>query len=174
MRRSILTEKLARRGHHIVREYSIDPFELARVSDVMDRDVPSVPSTMPLAEYSDRITDGDASLSKRQATVLLDEHGRLAGIITRGDVLRALRQKDADHLTVASAGSSYDLVVTYPDEPLHTALSKMLTRGIGRLPVVEPNEPSRVVGYLGRAAILSARMHFHNEEHVRQRGSGNS
>ena len=37
MRRSILTEKLARRGHHIAREYSIDLFELARVSDVMDK-----------------------------------------------------------------------------------------------------------------------------------------
>ena len=37
MRRSILTEKLARRGHHITREYSIDPFEFARVRDVMDQ-----------------------------------------------------------------------------------------------------------------------------------------
>ena len=44
MRRSILTEKLARRGHHITREYSIDPFELARVRDVMDKDVPTIPA----------------------------------------------------------------------------------------------------------------------------------
>lgn len=36
LRRSILTEKLARRGQHITCEYSIDPFELARVQDVMD------------------------------------------------------------------------------------------------------------------------------------------
>ena len=49
MRRSILTEKLARRGHHITREYSIDPFELARVRDVMDEDVPSVSATMKLS-----------------------------------------------------------------------------------------------------------------------------
>jgi H+/Cl- antiporter ClcA/predicted transcriptional regulator len=169
MRRSILTEKLARRGHHIIREYSIDPFELARVSEVMDQVAPVIPSNTPLSEFSDRLADGDALLAKRQATLLTDGAGKLAGIITRGDVLRALRRPDAARLNVASVGST-DLIVTYPDEPLHVALSKMLSRDIGRLPVVDPNDNSRIVGYLGRAAILSARMHFHNEEHVRQRG----
>jgi CBS domain-containing protein len=169
MKRSILTEKLARRGHHIIREYSIDPFELARVADVMDREAPTVPATLSLREYSDRLSDTNSLLSKRQATLLLDKDNRLSGILTRGDVLRALRQEGADRMTVAAAGSP-DLIVTYPDEPLHTALSKMLERDIGRLPVVDPNDSTRVVGYLGRAAILSARLHFHNEEHVRDRG----
>ena len=36
LRRSILTEKLARRGQHIAREYSVDLFELMRVGEVMD------------------------------------------------------------------------------------------------------------------------------------------
>jgi hypothetical protein len=46
----------------------------------------------------------------------------------------------------------------------------MLNRDVGRLPVVERNNPTRVVGYLGRAALLTARMRIHEEEHVRQRG----
>ena len=73
-------------------------------------------------------------------------------------------------MTVAEAGSM-DLVVAFPDEPLYAALTKMLERDVGRLPVVERNNPGRVVGYLGRAAILSARMKFHEEENIRQRGS---
>ena len=169
MKRSILTEKLARRGHHITREYSIDPFEFARVSDVMDREVPSVPDKLTLAEYADRIAGDDAALGKRQATVLLDGHGRLSGIITRGDVVRALRSDGAELMTVADAGSK-DLTVTYPDEPLNAALAKMLSRDIGRLPVVDPSDGLRVIGYLGRAAILSARLRLHHEENVRQRG----
>ena len=44
MKRSILTEKLARRGQHIAREYSVDLFELMRVADVMDRDVSMLPA----------------------------------------------------------------------------------------------------------------------------------
>ena len=96
MRRSILTEKLARRGHHVTREYSIDPFELARVRDVMDQDAPSVSVTMKLSELSDRIARGDADLSRRQGTLILDDQNRLVGIITRGDIVRALRQKQTE------------------------------------------------------------------------------
>jgi H+/Cl- antiporter ClcA len=170
MRRSILTEKLARRGHHITREYSIDPFELARVRDVMDQDVPSVPATMKLSELSDLIALGDSDISRRQGTLIVDEEDRLVGIITRGDIVRALRQKQNSEMTVAEAGS-VDLVVAFPDEPLSAALTKMLERDVGRLPVVERKNLGCVVGYLGRAAILSARMKFHEEENIRQRGS---
>ena len=169
MRRSILTEKLARRGHHITREYSIDPFEFARVREVMDQDVTSIPASMKLTELSDRLAQGDAALNRRQGTLIVDEQQRLVGIITRGDMVRALRQKQSSERTVVEAGST-DLAVTFPDEPLHAALTKMFARDVGRLPVVERNNPTRVVGYLGRAAILSARMRLHEEEHHRQRG----
>jgi CBS domain-containing protein len=169
MRRSILTEKLARRGHHITREYSIDPFELALVSDVMDRDAPIVPASMKVSELSDRIASGDSDLGRRQGTLVVDGQNRLAGIITRGDVARALRVKRNDEMTVAQAGSS-DVVVAYPDEPLYVALTKMLERDVGRLPVVDRDEPRRIIGYLGRAAILSARMKLHEEENFRQGG----
>jgi H+/Cl- antiporter ClcA/CBS domain-containing protein len=169
MRRSILTEKLARRGYHITREYSIDPFELARVREVMDKNVPTVPAAMKLSELSDRIAQGDPDLSRRQGTLIVDEQNQLVGIITRGDIVRALRQNQADGMTVADAGST-ELAVAFPDESLHAALTKMLNRDIGRLPVVERDNPTRVVGYLGRAALLSARMRLHEEENLRQRG----
>ena len=39
MRRSILTEKISRRGHHLLREYRVDPFALATVGEVMTPDV---------------------------------------------------------------------------------------------------------------------------------------
>jgi len=169
MRRSILTEKLARRGHHITREYSIDPFEFARVGDVMDRDVPAVPAGMPLSELSDRIARGDTRLGRRQGTLIVDDRGRLAGIITRGDIVRALRQNPESGLTVLEAGST-NLTVAFPDEPLHAALVKMQQQDVGRLPVVERHDQTKVVGYLGRAAILSARLKLHDEENIRQKG----
>jgi CBS domain-containing protein len=169
MRRSILTEKLARRGHHITREYSIDPFELARVRDVMDTEVPAILATTRLTELSDLIAQGHPELSRRQGTLIVDEHNRLLGIITRGDIVRALRQNRAAEMTVLEAGST-DLAVAFPDEPLHVALTKMLDRDIGRLPVVRRNDPRQAVGYLGWAALLSARMRIHEEENVRHRG----
>ncbi len=169
MRRSILTEKLARRGHHITREYSIDPFEFARVRDVMDKDVPTVLAATKLSEFSDRIAEGDASLNRRQGTLILDKRNQLVGIITRGDVVRALRKKQSAEMTVAEAGS-LDLIVAFPDEPLHAALTKMLKQNVGRLPVVERQNQKKIVGYLGRAAILSARMKIHEEDNILQKG----
>jgi CBS domain-containing protein len=168
MRRSILTEKLARRGQHIAREYSVDLFELTRVSEVMEEDAPTIPADLSVAQLSDRIASGDPAVSRRQGTLILDKENRLAGIITRGDVVRALQLNRAGGMTVLEAGKR-DLVVTYPDELLHDAIGKMLKHDVGRLPVVDRSDPGRVVGYLGRASILAARLRKHDEEEIRER-----
>jgi CIC family chloride channel protein len=169
MRRSILTEKLARRGQHIAREYSVDLFELMRVGEVMEKDVPVIPRDMTVAELSERIAKNDPAVSRRQGIVLLDQQNRLAGIITRGDIVRALHRNPNGGQTVLEAGKS-TVIVTHPDELLREAMHKMLKHDIGRLPVVERTEPDRVVGYLGRASILAARSREQQEEDVRERG----
>lgn len=168
MRRSILTEKLARRGRHVPCEHSVDPFELMSVEEVMDREVPTVLETTTVAGITELISRGDSLVSQRQATVILDQAGCLAGIITRGDVMRALLRDPSGEMSVCDAGQRQP-VVAYADEPVAYALSRMLARNVGRLPVVERQHPLRVVGYLGRASILSARLQAQDEEHLRQK-----
>ena len=167
MRRSILTEKVARRGYHVVREYSVDPLDILRVGDVMDTQVQSIPPTMKLAELSDRIARGDPDVTRHNGIPIIDDGGNLAGIITRGDVMRGLDLNG--EVNVIDAGVR-DPLVTYPDEILHAAVEKMLTYDVGRLPVVDRQHPQTVVGYLGRPAILASRLHRIHEEHVREPG----
>ncbi len=169
MKRSILTEKLARRGQHIAREYSVDLFEMIRVGEVMDRDVPLIPQNTPLPRYSARVASGDPLVCTRQGTLLGDEHGNLTGIITRGDVVRSFERSRDHTLTVGEAGSM-NLIVAYPDETLHDAMAKMLRHDIGRMPVVERTNEKKAVGYLGRASIMAARQRYHTEEEFRSRG----
>jgi len=169
MKRSILTEKLARRGQHIVREYSVDILELMRVRDVMERDVPLIPGKTPLPRFAARIASGDPLVCTHQGTLLADEDGDLAGIITRGDVVRAFDRSHDETLTVLAAGST-NLRVAYPDETLHDAVARMLRHDVGRLPVVERVNEKKVVGYLGRSSILAARERYHREEELRARG----
>ncbi|MEO8190038.1 MAG: CBS domain-containing protein, partial [Acidobacteriota bacterium] len=170
LRRSILTEKVARRGHHIVREYTVDPFEIHRVSEVMDSNVPSIPPEMTVAELSRRLAGGDKDLARRQGTPIVDRNGALVGIITRSDLMGALEDPDPDGArTVLEAGSSR-LVLGYPDELIRDAVARMLRHGIGRLPIVERENPTRLVGYLGRAGVMAARVRLFEEEHVRARG----
>ena len=169
LRRSILTEKIARRGYHITREYSIDPLTILKVGEVMDTILPTVPATMKVTELSDRIARHDPRLTRRQGTLILDEDGRLAGIITRGDVIRALEQGADGDTTVLDAGSRAP-VVAWPDEPLHEAITRMLRHDIGRLPVVSRDDSRRPVGYLGRASVMAARLRRLEEEHTREQG----
>jgi H+/Cl- antiporter ClcA/predicted transcriptional regulator len=169
MRRSILTEKLARRGQHVTCEYSVDVFDLARVGDVMDRTPPTVAASTPVTQLSDRIARGESVIARRQATLLVDEHNALVGILTRGDLMRALHEENADRIDALSAGTR-ELIVAYPDETLQDAIAKMLKGDVGRLPVVSRDNGNQVVGYLGRADILAARLKWHDEEERREKG----
>lgn len=58
-------------------------------------------------------------------------------------------------------------VIASPDEPLSDAVATMAHYGVGRLPVVEQG---RLVGYLGRASILTARQRLLEEEFQREPG----
>lgn len=168
LRRSILTEKVARRGFHVTREYSVDPLAVLRVGEVMDRNPPTVPAQMKVSELSDLIANGNPELSHRQGTLIADEAGNLAGIITRGDLIRAI-EKIPNGCTVLEAGSRH-LIVTFADEILHDAVTRMVHHDIGRLPVVRRDNPQKIVGYLGRASIMTARLRRHEEEHHREAG----
>jgi CBS domain-containing protein len=89
--------------------------------------------------------------------------------MTRGDVLRSLADDPQGSCTVLEAGNRR-VVVTYPDEVLHEASAKMLRHNVGRLPVVERNDPRKVVGYIGRPGIMAARLRRLDEEGVREAG----
>jgi CBS domain-containing protein len=170
LRRSILTEKLARRGQHITCEYSIDPFELLRVGEVMDTNPPVALATITVGELSSRIAQGDPVLATRQGTLLLDAENNLAGIVTRGDLLKALKQDPTGQKLLVDAGSSRP-VVAFADEPLNDSINRMLKNNIGRLPVVDRTNPRKVVGYIGRSNIMAARSRRLEEEELREGGT---
>ena len=166
---SIMTEKLARRGLRIHQDYETDVLQQVSVEETMDRDVPVIPATMRVGELAERIAKHDPTVSHHQGLFIVDGDGNLAGLITRGDVLRALDQDSTGAMGVMEAGSR-DLVVAYPEEMIAEASDKMLHNDIGRLPVVERNDPRKLVGYLGRNGVMAARLKRLHEEHVREPG----
>ncbi len=169
MRRSILTEKLARRGQHIAREYSVDLYEMLRVGEAMDRNVPTIPQGTTVGALTEGLARGDARIARRQACVIVDDLDRVAGIITRGDVVRALGTPGGSDTGVSDAGTR-EVVVTYPDATLYDAVALLLRHDIGRLVVVDRKDPRRPIGYLGRRDILVTRQRHHHEEEHRERG----
>jgi CBS domain-containing protein len=165
---SIMTEKLARRGLRVHQDYEADVLQQVSVAEVMTQNVPTVHADMKVGELADRIAQNDPALAQHQALPILDANGQLVGIITRGDVLRILGSGDREK-AVLEAGSD-TLVVAYPDESVHEAITRMLQYNIGRLPVVSRADPRQLVGYLGRSGIMQARLQRHADEYVREPG----
>src|SRR6266550_736718 len=166
MKRSILTEKMARRGYHVMREYIVNPLHLLRVSEVMEKDVPTVPASLPVDGLFERLADEDPVIARRQEWPVVDDDERLVGLVTRGDLVRALEREDGENTTVRDLGSRR-LIVTHGDELLEEATAKMIAHDIGRLPVVDRDDPSRLVGLLGRAGVMAVWLHASREEHER-------
>jgi chloride channel protein, CIC family len=166
---SIMTEKLARRGLRIHQDYETDILRQVAIEETMDRDVPIIPATMQVGELAERIAKHDPAVSHHQGLFIVDGDGQLAGVITRGDVLRSLDQDPGGVSTVLEAGSR-DLIVAFPDETISEASDRMLQNEIGRLPVVDRSDPRKLIGYLGRHGVMAARLRRLHEEHVREPG----
>ncbi len=166
---SIMTEKLARRGLHVHQDYEADVLSQARVADTMERELPSISAGITVGELAERIAKHDPAVARHEALLILDDAGKLSGIITRGDLLRALAEDSSGALTVQEAGSTH-LVVTHPDELIAEAASEMLRYDIGRLPVVDRADHRNAVGYLGRSGVMAARLRSFHDEHVRESG----
>jgi CIC family chloride channel protein len=166
---SIMTEKLARRGLRVHQDYETDVLSQTRVADTMEQELPAIPAGTTVGTLAERIAQHDPAVARHEALLILDEAGKLSGIITRGDLLRALDKDSSGAITVQEAGSTR-LVVTHPDELVSEAAAKMLRNDVGRLPVVDRTDHRKVVGYLGRSGVMAARLRRLQDEHVREPG----
>jgi chloride channel protein, CIC family len=168
-RSSIMTEKLARRGLHVHQDYEADVLAQSTVSETMEKNAPVIPAGTKVGEVAERIARHDPAVARYEAMLIVDSEGKLKGVVTRGDILRALDKDSSGALTVEEAGST-KMVVTYPDELISEAVAKMLQFQVGRLPVVDHADDRKIVGYLNRAAIMAARMRRLRDEHMRDQG----
>ncbi len=167
MKRSILTEKVARRGLHLTREYGIDPFETHRIGEIMLTNVRTIDATTTIRELAERRAKAADVFVRHQGAPLTDSEGRLVGVLTQSDLLRALERPDSEEMTALEAGT-VDPIVTYSDELVKHAVVKMLQNDVGRLPVVDRLDQSQLVGYIDRSQVMQARLKWYEEEHLQE------
>ncbi|PBC03228.1 chloride channel protein [Mesorhizobium sp. WSM3860] len=163
MRRSILTEKLARRGHHLVREYRVDPFALTRVREVMTTKVESVPATMTLHGAAAFLTAPD---TRHPSFPVIDENGRVLGLIDPPAILRWRRAGKHRKTTLGELLAGSKVTLAYPDEYLEGLSDKLLLANVSHLPVVS-REDARLVGYIGWKDLMRVRSKKQAEERDR-------
>lgn len=164
LKRSILTEKLARRGRHVSREYAVDPLEVLLVRDVMG---PAV--VLPAGATREQVRDVLAVRAGKAEPLyaVLGPQDRLLGVITRR-LLGEWAEAAVSGETLSCA-THLAPVLCHPDEPLRLAAQRMAETGLTRLPVVEGAGAGAVVGFVGLRQLLHARQRHLEEERLRER-----
>jgi CIC family chloride channel protein len=187
MRRSILTEKVSRRGYHLSSEYAVDPLEIIFVREVMRTKIVALPADITEKQLAQSL----GSVEKYRGQHLfpiVDAQDDLIGVVTRIDIQRLLQNPPEGvssdskgngnsanlHTTSADALKLSQLVkphpvVAYPDDPMRIAVERMAASGFTRLPVVERENKQKLVGIVSLDDLLKARSRALNEERKRER-----
>jgi chloride channel protein, CIC family len=161
LRRSILTEKVARRGYH--------PLEILLVREVMRTNIVALPADISPSELGQRI-HGTHNGRGQRLYPLVDADSQLVGVVTRNDIQSVIQDPPLN-------GNGHQLadlvhanpVVAYAEEPLRVVVYRMAETGLTRLPVVDRAAPRKVLGMISLSDLLKARTRNLEAERRRER-----
>lgn len=170
MRRSILTEKVSRRGYHISSEYATDPLEIIFVREVMRTDILALAATASLTEIEQALQGRTDQKRLQHLFPIMDAEQRLVGVITRKALLDHIQPETSDQgdeqLRELIATPP---IVAYADEPLRSIVYRMAETGFTRFPVVDRDDPQKLLGIVSLGDLLKARARNLTEERQRER-----
>jgi len=170
LRRSILTEKIARRGYHLSREYAVDPLEILFVREVMRTSIAALSADAP-SDALRRSLHGESSRGRQRLYPVIGAGHELVGVVTRGD-LQAVADAPPDAAAAPLAAILKTRpIVAYPDESLRMIVYRMAETGLTRFPVVD-REHRRLVGMIALTDLLKARALNLDAEQRRERVLG--
>src|SRR5579871_941956 len=167
LRRSILTEKVARRGYHLSREYTVDPLEILFVREVMRTNVVALPATMSTAELAASLQSNHHRRGQWLYPVI-DADQTLRGVITRNALQHLQRDGGSPDRPLADVANREPLVA-YAGEPLRVVVNRMAESGLTRFPVLERGDSRKLVGMVSLDDLLHARTRSIQEESQRER-----
>jgi len=168
LKRSILTEKISRRGYHLSREYGLDPLEILIVKEVMRTNVVALPGNATLDEARELVHHNGRPKGQYLFPVV-DTERDLLGVVTRKELLRHFDEAKENSSTTRLAGiASAEPIVAFADEPLRVVVHRMSESSVTRMPVLDPAD-RRLVGMLSLNDLLHARTQNLAEERTRER-----
>lgn len=162
MRRSIMTERMARRGRHVHREYGVDPQERARVNDVMARDLQTIPASTSLQSVA---AEWFGPTQRHRAFPVVSPDGTYMGMLDR----ERLQQADPGTDTVAQLFCGEPLLFALPGETCTAAARRLAMNRLERLPVLADAQTRRLVGIVSRSDLVKPVQLHHDEEVMRER-----
>ncbi len=164
LKRSILTEKVARRGFHLSREYSVDPLEILFVRDVMRTSIVALKHGTPIGEAVVHLRP-DHSPAGQHLYPVLGDTGNVVGVVTRKDLRKLLQEVDSSRKVEDYMRDNP--TVAFAHESLRVVVFRMASSGFTRMPVLDEN--LKLAGMVSLQDLLSARVKNLSDERDRER-----
>jgi len=170
LRRSILTEKVARRGFHLSREYAIDPLEIIFAREVVRTSFVALAADASSDVVAAALGGGKTERQRQRLFPIVDADRHLVGVVTRGGLREWLNAADGVRRHLRDV-VEHQPVVAYEDEPLRVIVFRMAETGLTRLPVIARRDGT-LVGMLALTDLLTARARILEAEQRRERVLG--
>jgi len=171
LRRSILTEKVARRGYHLSREYSVDPLEILFVREVMRTNIVALPAGARSDVVRKSLLRKSPTRIRQRLYPVVTDTQELLGVVTSGDLQTLVDGSSVDESTPLESIVHTRPVVAYPDESLRMIVYRMAETGLTRFPVVD-RQNGQLIGMIALTDLLKARALNLDAEHRRERVFG--
>ena len=170
LKRSVLTEKIARRGFHLTREYDVDPLEVLFVSEVMSVDLLELEDDITVTDALAALgspAEGDDEAWRQRLYPVVDSRGRLRGVVTRRELFAATSQGDGSTPVLDLVREP--VATTHGDQTLRHAATLMAETEVSRLPVVDRDDPGVLLGIVSLSQLLVGRARDQAEARERER-----
>jgi chloride channel protein, CIC family len=171
LRRSILTEKVSRRGYHLSCEYSIDPLEIIFAREVARTAVVALAADATPDRVATALSSATKTRHEQRLFPVIDPDRRVVGVITRGGLRQWLAPANGGAARPLGEVIEREPIVAYDDEPLRLIVFRMAETGLTRLPVVSRLDRT-LVGMIALTDLLTARTRILEAEQRRERVLG--
>ena len=170
MPRSMLTENLSKRGLHLSRELGVDPLETMLVGQAMHTSLFAIRADATRRDAADWLRRTEARGAEgwshwQRIFPMVDEKGRLAGLLTRSQMIASARQ--ADLLRPLMEDANMEPVTVSPGQTLKSCAAMMAESGLTSFPVVSAG--GRLVGVIIINDLLKGRSREEQRENARER-----
>jgi H+/Cl- antiporter ClcA/CBS domain-containing protein len=168
LKRSVLTEKIARRGYHLSREYDTDPLEIFFVGEVMSSEVLELATDLDIATAYAALEDpaDDYAAWRQRLYPVVTPTGTVAGVVTRGALFEAHTARPRDALEAVLTRAP---VTTHADQTLRHVAELMAEHGVTTVLVVDRDDPTIALGIVSLPQLLDGRRRDQQESRERER-----
>jgi H+/Cl- antiporter ClcA len=166
LKRSILTEKVARRGFHVLREYAVEPLKVLFAEDVMTTDVLTISIGTKMSEVK-AVVQAQGHMRRQRLLPVVTPAGMMLGVISWQDILE--RSLSGDISGTVDDCMIKNVITAFPEESLRVIADRMAANHVGVLPVVDTMETKKLCGLITQFELLTARNRILQEERKRER-----